>query len=90
MIVDDRFWGGIYTFEKAGDEFPVHVHNEGDNHITMLMYGGIRCMGHPRYEGVEAYAKPGGTILNWKAGEPHGFVALVDGTTIANVLKVGR
>lgn len=88
MMVDGKMWGTIYTFDKAGDEFPVHVHDDDTNHITLLLYGGVRCKGHPNHEGVQVFAMPGGTVLDWVAGEPHGFNALVSGTTIANLLKV--
>jgi hypothetical protein len=84
LLVDGRTWGSVCTFEKAGDEMPVHSHG-GDNHITLVMYGGIRCN-----KGVEYHARPGGTIINWAHGEPHGFAALVDGTTVANIIKNAR
>ena len=87
LIVDGETWGTIFTLEKAGDVFPVHTHAEADNHITAILNGSVRCMGHPRYEGAVLEGKPGGTIANWKAGEPHGFVALTDGATLMNVLK---
>lgn len=90
LKVDGAAWGIIYTLEKIGDEFPVHVHNEADNHITLLAYGGVRCMGHPKYEGVVIEARPGGTVVNWTAGEPHGFVALSDGATLMNLFKERR
>lgn len=88
LKVDGEVWGTIYTFEKTGDLFPVHVHNENDNHITVLAHGGVRCWGHPKYEGVVIEARPGGTVVNWRAGEPHGFEALSDGATLINLLKV--
>ena len=87
MIVDGVEWGSIYTLEREGDEFPTHVHSEADNHITALMFGSIRCMGHPKYEGVVLEAKPGGTIINWVAGEPHGFIAMTDGATLMHIRK---
>lgn len=93
IMVDGDYWGGIYTFEKAGDIFPEHVHlTEDDNHITVVMAGGIICHGHPDHEGVELVAKPGERdgmpIVNWVAGQPHGFTAMFDGTQIANWRKV--
>jgi hypothetical protein len=88
LMVDGVFWGTTYTFQKAGDVFPMHVHTENDNHITILAFGSIRCSGHPRYEDKVLEAKAGGTIINWVVGEPHGFVGLVDGTTIVNIRKV--
>jgi hypothetical protein len=87
MIVDGDVWGAIYTLEKAGDVFGEHVHTGADNHITALLFGSIRCTGHPKYEGAVLQAKAGGTIVNWTAGEPHGFVALTDGATIMNIRK---
>lgn len=88
LTVDGSLWGTIYTLEKVGDVFPIHVHTESNNHITALLFGSVRCTGHPNHEGVEIHAQPGGTIINWTAGEPHGFVALTDGATLMNVLKV--
>jgi hypothetical protein len=90
LLVDGNSWGAVFTLEKAGDEFPTHTHTDENNHITILAFGAVRCTGHPRYEGKEVSAMPGGTIINWKAGEPHGFVALVDGTTLVNILKSRR
>jgi hypothetical protein len=88
LVVDGRFWGTTYTLEKVGDVFPVHTHDKNTNHITILAFGGIRCQGHPRYEGVEIYAQPGGTIIDWVPGEPHGWTALTDGATWVNIRKV--
>lgn len=88
MVVDGETWGAIYTLEHIGDIFPVHVHTPADNHITILAHGSIQCVGHPRHEGVILEARPGGTIVNWRAGEPHGFVALTDGATLVNIRKV--
>jgi hypothetical protein len=87
LIVEGDSWGAVYTFEKAGDVFFVHVHTDDDNHITIQVHGGVRLMGHPDYEGVEVYAKPGGTIIDWEAGKPHGAVALTDGATWVNIKK---
>jgi hypothetical protein len=88
LVVGGQLWGTIFTFEKAGDVFPDHVHTEENNHITLLAFGAIRCTGHPKHEGKVLEARAGGTVVNWVAGEPHGFVALTDGTTIINIRKV--
>lgn len=87
MIVDGKTWGTVYTLEHAGDVFPEHVHTEADNHITALLFGSVRCTGHPKHDGKVLTAIAGGTVVNWKAGEPHGFVALTDGATLMNLLK---
>lgn len=85
LIVDGKVWGTIFTLEHAGDVFETHVHTEETNHITALLHGSVRVTG--KHEGVVLEAKPGGTIINWTAGEPHGFVALTDGATLMNILK---
>lgn len=88
LVVDGEDWGTIYTLEHVGDIFPTHTHTEADNHITALLFGSIRCTGHRKYEGKVLTAEPGGTVVNWKAYEPHGFEALIAGTTLMNIKKV--
>lgn len=87
LIVDGETWGTIFTLEQAGDRFPVHTHGVADNHITVLAHGSVRCIGHERFDGLVLEAVPGGTIVNWREGEPHGFVAISDGATLVNILK---
>jgi hypothetical protein len=90
IMIDGNFWGTIYRFEKAGDVFPIHTHrSDAENHITVVMAGGVRCHGHPDHEGVELNAKEHDyPVVNWRPGEPHGFTALEDGTVIGNFRKV--
>jgi hypothetical protein len=91
LIIDGEYWGTVYTFEFAGDVFPVHTHEtETDNHITVVTYGGITCQGHPDHEGAEVRAIPGASVIAWEVGKPHGFTSLEDGTTIVNMLKVRK
>ena len=77
--------GTVYTFEKAGDVFPEHVHTDADNHITVPMFGRVRCTGHPAHDGLILEPKSGGPIKPWTAGQPHGFIAETDGASIFNV-----
>jgi hypothetical protein len=86
VTIDDVDWGGVYTFEKAGDVFPAHQHTEEDIHITIVAHGSIEIIAG-KSKGKVLRAKPGGTIVNWKPHEEHGFVGLEDGTTIINLLK---
>lgn len=79
--------GTIYTLERTGDVFPVHTHGDADVHITIVAFGRLRCTGRPEIEGMIIEAKPGGTVLDWNAGEPHGFIAETDGATLVNILK---
>ena len=88
LNVDGKLWGAVTIFEKAGDFLRTHTHTDEDNHITVVVFGGVRCVGHPKHEGKVLKAQPGGMIANWTAGEPHGFVALEDGTTIIKLDKV--
>jgi len=85
IMVNDSMWGAVYTFEKVGDVFPIHTHTEHDNHITVLMHGKIKLLG--KYEGTIIEAIPGGTIIKWIPGEPHGFESITDGATIFNILE---
>ena len=91
LIIDGEYWGTVYTFERAGDVFPVHSHStEAENHITIVTHGGVSIQGHPDHEGLEVYAEPGGSIVSWPLGIPHGFTALTDGATIVNMLKARK
>ena len=87
IIVDGIKWGTVYTLEHKGDDFPAHVHTDADIHITILAFGSVECYGRTAIEGKILTAAPGGMIVNWKAGEAHGFRALEDGTTLVNLLK---
>lgn len=87
LVVDGAHWGTVYTLEYRDDIFPEHTHSENDNHITILAHGSMRVTGHEKHDGTIVAAEPGGTILNWVAGEAHGFVALEDGTTLINLFK---
>jgi len=79
--------GAVYTLEHAGDVFPVHVHQDSDVHITIVAHGRIRCTGRHEIEGKILEASAGGTVVDWNAGEPHGFIAETDGATLINIVK---
>lgn len=87
LIINDKLWGTIYELQHVGDIFPVHTHTDVDNHITALMFGSVMCMGHPKYEGKVLTAQPGGLIVSWVAGEPHGFEAITAGATLLNLIR---
>lgn len=76
--------GTKHTLEKAGDVFPVHAHGESDVHISVVARGSLRCIGRAAIEGEIIKA---GDVIDWNAGEPHGFVALDDGSVLVNVIK---
>lgn len=90
IVIEGKTWGNAFKFEYKGDIFPVHTHTDNDNHITVLAFGSVECTGRPEIEGLILKAKPGGTIIDWLVGKPHGFKALTDGATLVNILKKAR
>lgn len=89
LVVNGKSLGTTYVFEKAGDELPVHVHETDDtNHITLVMFGSVQCIGDEKIAGMILEAQSGGTIVKWPVGILHGFRALTDGATITNILLV--
>lgn len=74
--------GAIYDFEKAGDILPKHNHDDQDVHITIVARGRLRMYSHDWSKEASA-----GQIVDFRAGEPHEFMALEDGTRIVNIVK---
>jgi quercetin dioxygenase-like cupin family protein len=74
--------GMIYDFAKAGDVLAKHNHTEQNVHITIVARGSIKAYSHD-WE-LDA---PCGTVLNFRAGEPHELLALEDNTRIINIVK---
>lgn len=74
--------GTMYLFHSKGDVLPKHVHNEDNNHITIVTSGSLKAYSHDW--SVEAKA---GQTLDFNAGEPHEFMALEDNTKIINIIK---
>jgi quercetin dioxygenase-like cupin family protein len=74
--------GMIYDFEKSGDILPKHNHDENSIHITVVARGRFKVYSHD-WE-IEATA---GQVLNFRANEPHEFMALEDNSRIVNILK---
>lgn len=74
--------GAMYTFERAGDVLPKHVHDESTDHITIVARGRVKAMSHDWSQTAIA-----GQLINFRVGEPHEIVALDDNTRIFNILK---
>lgn len=72
----------IMDFEEAGDVLPLHLHDESNNHITVVGRGSFRAHG----PGWERILKPG-DVVDWPANQPHEFVALEPGSRIVNIVK---
>lgn len=75
--------GAIYTFAKAGDILPMHVHSARDVHITAVMKGRFRI--HGPVFGDKEYSE--GAFIDWPVGMYHEFVALTDKARILNIVK---
>lgn len=74
--------GAVYDFEKKGDILAKHNHTEEDVHITIVCRGSVMCHSHDWERVVES-----GGVINFRADEPHEFVALEDNTRIVNIQK---
>jgi quercetin dioxygenase-like cupin family protein len=70
------------SFEKAGDEFPLHTHDEANNHITIVAHGEIQITGDVDITG---HVRSAGDVVVWPAGPSHGFKAVTDGAVICNI-----
>ena len=75
----------VYSFEKSGDILDIHTHTKPEqNHITIVLFGTIRCIGAPGIDGDVLFP---GDCRDWPLGIEHGFVALEDGAKILNIAK---
>jgi len=74
--------GLIFDFELAGDVLPKHNHDEESAHVTIVTRGKIKAYSHD-WE-IEADA---GSVVDFRAGEPHEIMAVEDNTRIINILK---
>ncbi len=72
--------GTIYDFEREGDALPMHDHNGGGAHVSIITLGSFRVYG-PWGERVCVQGEV--VDLPW----PHEFVALVNGARLVNILK---
>jgi len=74
--------GSIYDFEFAGDELPLHIHTEKDNHITIVAKGKFKVYSHDwEIEATE------GQLLDFEPDQPHAFKALEDNSRLFNLVR---
>lgn len=71
----------IYTFKEVGDELPMHEHEEGVSHITIVNAGSIKAYG----KNWEKILTPG-KITMFSPNQPHAFVALEDNSKVTNIV----
>jgi quercetin dioxygenase-like cupin family protein len=74
--------GTIYTFEQAGDVLPMHTHQEGDAHITIVARGRVKAHGNEWSAEYDA-----GSVIDFPADQSHEFIALEDNSRIVNIIK---
>ena len=74
--------GVVYTFEKVGDVLPMHTHQEGDAHITIVARGRVKAHGN---EWSAEYGA--GSVIDFPANQSHEFIALEDNSRIVNIIK---
>jgi quercetin dioxygenase-like cupin family protein len=74
--------GAIYDAPKVDDILPMHTHDEGSVHITIVARGSFRVHG----DGWEMIAKAG-DVLDWKPGQAHEFIALEPNSRFVNIVK---
>ena len=77
-----KLTGTIYDFPKVGDVLPMHTHGEADVHISVVAKGSFRAHGNGWERVVSA-----GDVLDWRANDPHEFVALDAGARLVNIVK---
>lgn len=77
--------GAVYDFEHAGDVLPKHNHDESTAHISIVARGKIKAYSHDW--SVEALP---GQILDFKAGQPHEFMAMEAHTRLINIVKKAK
>ena len=82
QLLAGKLSGVVYTFEKAGDVLPMHTHQEGNAHITIVARGRIKAHGN---EWSAEYGA--GTVIDFPSSQSHEFIALEDNSRIVNIIK---
>jgi quercetin dioxygenase-like cupin family protein len=74
--------GVIFDFEKVENVLEKHIHDEFNNHITIVCSGKLKAYSHD----WEIEATPS-QVIDFRIGEPHELMALEDNTRIINIFK---
>jgi quercetin dioxygenase-like cupin family protein len=74
--------GTVYTFEQVDDVLPMHTHQEGDAHITIVARGRIKAHGN---EWSAEYGA--GSVIDFPPNQSHEFIALENNSRIVNIIK---
>ena len=81
-LLAGKLTGTVYTFEKAGDMLPMHTHQEGNAHITIVARGKVKVHGN---EWAADYSA--GAVIDFPSDQSHEFIALEDNSRIVNIQK---
>lgn len=82
QLLAGKLSGVVYTFEQAGDTLPMHTHQEGDAHITIVARGRVKAHGN---EWSAEYGA--GSVIDFPPNQSHEFIALEDNSRIVNIIK---
>jgi quercetin dioxygenase-like cupin family protein len=74
--------GAIYDFPEVDDVLPMHSHTEDNIHISVVARGSFKAHGN----GWERVVKSG-DVVDWKANDPHEFIALEPNSRLVNIQK---
>lgn len=77
-----KLTGAIYDFPEVDDVLPMHIHNEENNHISIVARGSFKAHGNGWERVVSA-----GDVVDWKANDPHEFIALEPNSRLVNIQK---
>lgn len=80
VAINHMAWGQrytVYTFVKAGDELPLHSHDDAE-HISIVGNGSFICFDD---KGKEKALVAGDCVL-FSVSRIHGLRALTDGATL--------
>jgi quercetin dioxygenase-like cupin family protein len=74
--------GVIFDFPITNDILPLHTHDEGDTHMTIVARGSFMARGNGWRRTIMA-----GDVLDFQPSDAHEFVALEDNSRIVNIIK---
>jgi quercetin dioxygenase-like cupin family protein len=78
-------YGTIYDFQAVGDALPMHSHEEVDVHISIVARGSFRAHGSGWDKTLSC-----GDVVDWKANDPHEFIALEPNSRMVNIQKANK
>jgi len=74
--------GVIYDLQDVGDQIKKHVHDETNNHITIVTRGKVKIFSHDWEMTYTA-----GDVLDFRPYEPHAVEALEPNSQVMNIIK---